>query len=456
MHIFKKSLLGNVLFLSAFSFAGGLNHNTNQSVDFVRNFAQDAATGAQAVYYNPAGLAFNSEGLHLQVHNQTIWQTRTIKAEGFGKYKGESFVPFMPSIFADYHYKKWNAFAGFMVVGGGGAAEFDDGLPMIDMLLGQMVGQKLGANPQIAGLMQQSKLSVTDVFDAEFEGEQYIYGFLIGGTYKINDMFSVALGARFNVALNSYYGEMSSTNKLENVVESLPSEMLLAEQKAGIKAALQKSLNLTLLDNEQSGVGITPIVSMHFHYKKLNAAIKYEHNTSIEVENDTEEIAEGVAAVLPQFLDSKKTNNDMPGFLSVGASYAFLDWLRASVGYHHYFDQFASYANGKEEKLHHDEKEAVFGVEVDPIKILTLSLGVQRTLYGVSDEYIDDISFNLPSWSFGGGFSVQILEWLRFQAGYMITLYEDWNKTENLGTQKIKKNYDRTSHNIGFGFNFDL
>lgn len=90
-----------LLSLASASFAGGLMHNTNQSVDFVRNFAQDAATGAHAVYYNPAGLAFGSQGFHIALHNQTILQTRTVTAKGLGEYEGESFVPAMPSFFID-------------------------------------------------------------------------------------------------------------------------------------------------------------------------------------------------------------------------------------------------------------------------------------------------------------------------------------------------------------------
>ncbi len=436
------------------AFAGGLMHNTNQSVDFVRNFAQDASVQTQAVYYNPAGLAFGTEGLHVQLHNQTIFQTRTVTAKGLGEYEGESFVPAMPSIFVDYHRGHWNVFGGFMIIGGGGKADFDDGLPMIDALLGKVLSEKLGANAQLSGLLKQMNLQTGDLFEASFEGTQYIYGFTLGGAYRINDMFSVALGARFNYATNFYEGEMKSSGAAEKSLDALPEAAVSAETKAGIKKALAGQLNQTLLDCEQSGFGFTPFVGVHFQYKNLNAAVKYEHNTSIEVENETDEITETVGALLPQFLDGAKSDNDMPAFLSVGVSYSFFKWLRAAVGYHHYFDTFADYAGDKEDALDGDENEFVFGAEIDPIERLTLSFGVQRTLYGLSDEYIEDMSFNLNSWSLGGGFAVRITDWLRFQAGYMVTLYESWNKTDKL--TKLRTTYERTSHNIGVGVNLDF
>ena len=440
-----------LLSLASASFAGGLMHNTNQSVDFVRNFAQDAATGAHAAYYNPAGLAFGSQGFHIALHNQTILQTRTVTAKGLGEYEGESFVPAMPSFFIDWHHGDWNVYGGFMIVGGGGSAKFDDGLPMIDAMLSQILGASLSQNEQLGALMKAADLSAMDLYNASFEGTQYIFGFTLGGAYKINDMFSVSLGARFNYATNNYKGEMESTEALEGAVSKTP---LPDEVKAGIKKSLSATLNQDLLDVDQTGFGITPIVGVHFRYKNLDASVKYEHNTYLEVENDTKKIADAVGKALPQFLDGKKSDNDMPGFLSVGVNYACFPWLRTSAGYHHYFDKLANYSGDKDDKLDHNEHEAVFGVEVDPLTWLTVSAGVQKTFYGLTDEYIEDMSFNLDSWSFGGGFAFKCTNWLSVQLGYMITIYDEWNKVDAL--TKLPTEYDRTSQNIAVGLNFEF
>ena len=60
----KKLLLCCVVLAASFSavLAGGLVTNTNQSAAFLRNPARDATIELDAVYYNPAGVAFLKKG----------------------------------------------------------------------------------------------------------------------------------------------------------------------------------------------------------------------------------------------------------------------------------------------------------------------------------------------------------------------------------------------------------
>ena len=67
-----------LLSLPQASRAGGILTNTNQSIDFLRNPARDAAIGLDGVYSNPAGVAFLPEGFHLGFNWQYAHQTRTI------------------------------------------------------------------------------------------------------------------------------------------------------------------------------------------------------------------------------------------------------------------------------------------------------------------------------------------------------------------------------------------
>ena len=60
--------------------AGGILTNTNQSIDFLRNPARDAAIGLDGVYSNPAGVAFLPEGFYLGINWQYAHQTRTIES----------------------------------------------------------------------------------------------------------------------------------------------------------------------------------------------------------------------------------------------------------------------------------------------------------------------------------------------------------------------------------------
>ena len=54
----KKILASFIVFTmtSVSAFAGGILTNTNQSIDFLRNPARDAAIGLDGVYSNPAGV----------------------------------------------------------------------------------------------------------------------------------------------------------------------------------------------------------------------------------------------------------------------------------------------------------------------------------------------------------------------------------------------------------------
>jgi hypothetical protein len=55
----KLSLISFLmLIVSVPTFAGGLLTNTNQNVAFLRNIARGASTEIDAVYSNPAGVAF--------------------------------------------------------------------------------------------------------------------------------------------------------------------------------------------------------------------------------------------------------------------------------------------------------------------------------------------------------------------------------------------------------------
>lgn len=79
--------------------------------------ARDASTQIDAVYSNPAGLAFIDEGFHFSFNGQSVYQTRGIQSTfapfaGFGgnamkTYKGEASAPFVPSLFAAYKKGDW-------------------------------------------------------------------------------------------------------------------------------------------------------------------------------------------------------------------------------------------------------------------------------------------------------------------------------------------------------------
>ena len=89
----KLSLISIVLLIVSIpTFAGGLLTNTNQHVLFLRMLARDASTDIDAVYSNPAGLAFMEDGFHLSFNGQSAFQTRTITST-FAPFAGFHLFP---------------------------------------------------------------------------------------------------------------------------------------------------------------------------------------------------------------------------------------------------------------------------------------------------------------------------------------------------------------------------
>ena len=125
------------------AFAGGLLTNTNQSAAYVRNPSRDAAIDVDAVYYNPAGVAFFEKGFHLSLNYQAAVQKRQITSTSpiyqlnqnnqtqERYFEGTAAAPVIPSIqFAYVINDNWSVAAQFSVVGGGGTCEFKNGLSL--------------------------------------------------------------------------------------------------------------------------------------------------------------------------------------------------------------------------------------------------------------------------------------------------------------------------------------
>jgi long-chain fatty acid transport protein len=186
--------------------AGGVVTNTNTSASWVRLPARNASTEIDAVYYNPAGLMKLQNGFHISLSNQTIWQAREItnsyagpgNAYGLNEhlYKGSVTAPFYPSIHAVYKLDKLAFSAGFMPVGGGGGATYEKGLPSFEMSPSDLV-PSLAAAPNLATAYR---------LNVYFKGASLFFGYQGAISFKINDFISIAAGARYVTAKNTYEG----------------------------------------------------------------------------------------------------------------------------------------------------------------------------------------------------------------------------------------------------------
>ena len=500
-------------FLSVY--AGGLLTNTNQSVHFLRNPARGASMEIDAVYTNPAGLAkLSTNGFHFSVNNQSAFQVRTITStfapfalngSSEKEFEGKASAPIIPSLFAAYKMDKWVISANIGVIGGGGKAIFEKGLPSFESQIAAPIAQLSGA----AGI------PTTYTLDSRLEGSSITYGVQVGATYKINEMFSAYVGGRVNLVNNGYEGYLRNINiaaadnlityfttaagqlgqlagGLEGLDATYPLTVLPPDKLAIYESVLGDAVNILTvgqaqgilndkaaeatgaaagveqlgktnldLDTKQTGFGVTPIIGFNFNWEKLNVGVKYEFITKIELENDTKVNATPVT----DFDHKVKTPYDIPALLTIGAQYEVTPSIKVSAGYHHFFDSDAKMANDKQKYIDGGMNEYLLGVEWQINPMFLVSAGGQVSRTGVTHEYQADMSYSLNSYSIGFGGAVNITEKIRVNLAYFFTNYEKWTKEYtnyyNVSPPEQppvfgKDVFSRTNQVFGIGVDFRL
>lgn len=423
--------------------AGGLLTNTNQSVAFLRNPARDAAIGIDGVYSNPAGVAFMNNGLHLSFNIQNAHQTRTIDT-GFPlfaynvnnggatthTFKGKADAPVIPSVQAAYNKGKWSFQFNFALVGGGGKCTFENGLGSFEQAVSALVYQTAAAyNGVLTGGYD---------YNTFMQGRQYYFGATIGAANKLTDNLSVYGGLRVLYATANYYGYVKD-------IKLQMADGTMMDDPTGTQIEL---------NCDQTGWGIAPIIGVDYKTGILNLAAKYEFKTRMRLKNKSvNNGAEYAGGKLDKFEDGKKVAEDSPAMLTVGAQVDVLPSLRLNAGYHHYFDvdtkQYTKDMLG-------DTNEYLFGAEYDINKRLQVSAGVQKTCYDLKDEVMNDISFNVSSYSFGFGVGVNITEKVKVNAAYFQTNYETYDMTTNTAVGDKTDSFTRTNRVIGVGVDIKI
>lgn len=485
-----KVILAGIMLAAAATTAqaGGILTNTNQSIDFLRNPARDAAIGLDGVYSNPAGVAFLPEGFHLGFNWQYAHQTRTITSTNpvlaLGKknngsdtkiFEGVADAAFIPSIQAAWNKNNWSLQFNFSVPGGGGSCEYADGLGSFESTVGAIANQlkPLGATGYD--------------MDGYMQGRQYYFGFQLGSAYKVSENLAVYGGLRVlygtatykakisNIMVNTGAGYVDFGTFLDNSITTIdagldkvaagiaqyeaagasaPAELVAQQaQLKGTKAslnALQKySQGVNLLCN-QSSVGIAPVVGVDYKMGKFNFAAKYEFKTEIHMKNESTVNQASEIAAVNKFRDAEEIPEDQPAQLALGAMWSPLDEVRLNAGWHHYFDKSTTWYNNSQDLLDHDTNEFLLGAEWDVNDRVTISLGGQLTRYGLTDQYMNDMSFVVNSYSIGFGTNFKATDNVTLKAGYFQTNYTNYDRVSQQNPL-IKDSFTRTNYVLGLG-----
>ena len=490
--------------------AGGILTNTNQNLAFNRMMARDGAIGIDGVYSNPAGVAFLTDGWHLSLNWQYAHQTRTIwttnpdfifgmnnNSQEVKKYKGTADAPIIPSVQAAYNKGKWNLQGAIAVTGGGGKCTFEDGIGSFESAVGAIADmlKPLGATGY--GL------------DGFMRGKQYYFGFTLGAAYKLTDNLSVYGGARLLYGTASYKARLndimvntangavpfgSFLDAANNTIaggiaqyadgiaqleagiaqyaaagvpapEELTAQLAAAQAaKAQLEGTQGKLASLETyregvnLMSDQSGIGIAPVIGIDYKLGDFNFAAKYEFKTRMRMKNSsTVKEAHAIAAV-NKFRDGSSVPEDQPALLTVGAQWSVLPNVRVGAGYHLFFDKSAHWYNHEEKKLDGNTWEYNAGVEWDATKKLQVSGGFQKTNYGLSDEYMNDMSFVVSSYTYGFGIGYKITDKVKVNVAYFQTNYDTYHQevTPTMMNHTTHNEYTRTNRVLGVGCDIDF
>ena len=505
MNKVKLVILTIVLLSGNTAFAGGILTNTNQNIAFNRNMARDGIIGIDGVYSNPAGVVFMDNGFHLSVNWQVAFQTRTIfttnpdfalgmKNNGntTKKFKGVANVPFIPSVQAAYNTDRWSLQTNIAITGGGGKCEFSDGIGSFESAMGAIAHQlqPLGATG----------------YDAEgyMSGKQYYIGFSLGAAYKLTDNLSVYGGARLLYGTASYKARMNNMmvntaagvvpfgtfldnantriaggiaqyadgiSKLEAgiaqyqaagapVPEDLTTQLANAQAAKAQLEGTQKSLQTletyregVSMMSDQSGLGIAPIIGLDYKVGAFNFGAKYEFKTRMRMKNNSTVKEAHQIEALNKYRDGSSIPEDQPALFTVGGQWSVTPTVRVMAGYHLFFDKSAHWYNHDEKKLDGNTWEYNGGAEWDVNDKLLVSAGFQKTNYDLSDEYMNDMSFVVSSYTYGLGFRYKISDKVKVNVAYFQTNYDTYKQdvTPTATNATTRNEFTRTNRVLGVG-----
>ncbi len=308
-----------VLLLSGSATAGGIINKQNQSADYIRTLSRHAATDyADIVSYNPAGVMQMEDGLYGKLDGMYIAKDYSNDVPGYGNLD-QNEPSIVPGLFTVYKQDKWAGFFAFTIPAGGGKLDFTDGnARTVDLASGVAAM----ANSQFPAITP-SNLLYTQIDPGQIEVKRcWTYGFTFGGSYAINDAWSVALGTRYSTGVREFDGEATISAQT-----TIP----------GINDPLTPSLHL-----EEDADGWAGIVGVNYAPNdRFNTALTFISNTKMEYEMDVKEDSLGIAPSLG-FADGSKRRIDIPALLGFGASYRFLPEFKVDLSYTYYLEKDAT------------------------------------------------------------------------------------------------------------------
>jgi long-chain fatty acid transport protein len=473
--------------ISSQLFAGGILTNTNQSAMFTRTQSRDATLGIDAVYFNPAGLTLlPNNGFFLSLNSQTLGQTKTIKGDYFqpstfpnpgqsmlndGNYEGKVSAPVFPGVYVAYKMDKFVFSAGFNPIGGGGGGTYDRGLPSFEY----------GISDLVPALQAQGQDCRGYSMNAYFEGTSAWFGYQANISYQLNDMISVALGARFVQAKDTYDGYLKDVQLNMGGTWTPASGVfsnLSAAAAAGAAQTATASTNLTNAINGGVLVGTDPLadptaIATLTFFGVYQAGMTNEQaaaafsGVSTSLTASATKAGATSALLQDQTASTEATAHGVTPIISVNIKAN--DQLNISLKYEHKTKLEFTYnteqdftvgfqPNGTPITMFPDgskyrkdlPSQLVVGATYKPMEKLLVSTGYHLYMDKNADWAGNEDNVDKNSWEFALGLEYNLTEKLLASAG--------WLRTKSGVTEAYQSDlsYSLPSNTIGGGFEYKI
>jgi long-chain fatty acid transport protein len=375
-------------------FAGGIENKHNWSAEWVRTLNRNAATdSADAVSYNPAGVMKMDSGLYLNASGQYALKDYSNTFQGV-KYETDE-PDFVPSLFTLYKQDKWAAYGAVTIVVAGGKVDYENGDTTTFLLAQNIIGS-------LGGTLSSHRL----------EGKSYFVGYTLGGAYKINDILSVSLGARYVDASREFKGNAT----------------LLGTAFGNITPAI---------DYEETGDGWGGIIGVNVSpIEELNIGLRYETKTSIDLETKvTQDTVPGGLLT-----NGAKRNRDLPALMGLGVSYKFTPKIRVEANLTYYFNEDADWQDNPVTSA--DETQKNNGYDIGIACEYTFnpkwkaSVGYMYTDVGIDADNMSIETPELDAATFAGGVAFKPVPNLDLNLGILKTFYGDATTSSGIFYEK--------------------
>jgi long-chain fatty acid transport protein len=385
--------------------AGGIDNKQNFSAKYVATGSRNAATDSVDIAaYNPAGIMFQQDGLGLGLDTHYIFKNYEQKYTSVnppGLVTREQDEPsLIPALFGTYKSGSWGLFGAVTVNGGGGTVEWAEGNTITNDI----------------ALALRAPLT-----NQEIKAESHYLTYTLGGSYKINEMFSVAAGARYLDATKD------------------------------VKAFANNPSVAGAYEEDADGWGWVASVNVK-PSETLLFAIRYESKVELEfttkVKGSSNALGNMVLAGLGK-TQNAKSNRDLPALLGLGASWDVMDRLNLNTSFTYYFEEDADW-DGLENKVNNSYDIAISSTYgfLDNVRG---SIGYMYTNVGIDAEdfgLTEKMSPVLDAHSFFCGLGYDVTDAITLDLGLMFNFY-DADTGRDIAGRAVT--YDKQNNAIALG-----